>query len=194
MSPKKRVKKVLVDESDSENLENSPPNSTTAASKRPALKKSSKLIVPVECIELSSSDTENDENACPKALSAINSHSKLTRACKRTISVRKSLELNSNVDSDQEPSDSKSNTQSKVSSRVLTSSSLVNQPLSSLGKQAKSSQESSNLDVESKPKKTAHKTLSNKNSKSTSSITGRLNEENDEEPMGKQAKLSISFI
>jgi hypothetical protein len=192
MPPKKRVKKVLVDESDGENLENSLPNSTAAASKRP--KKSSKLMKPVECIELSSSDTENDENACPKAVSAINSHSKLTRACKRTISVRKSLELNSNIDSDQEPSDPKSNTQSKVSSRVLTSSSLVNQPLVSLGKQAKSSQESSNLDVESKPKKTAHKTLSNKNSKSKSSINGRLNEENDEEPMGKKTKLSISFM
>ena len=171
----KRVRQVCLDESDSENLENLAPNS-----KRQAFK-SSKLIEHVECIELSSSDTENDENACPKAVSAINTHSKLTRACKRTISVRKSLELNSNVDTDQKPSDSKLNTQLKVSSRVLTSSSLVNQPLSSLGKQAKSSQESSNLDVESKPKKAAHKTLSNKSSKSTSSIICCLNEANEED-------------
>jgi len=164
MPPKKRVKKVENDfVSDSENAENIAPKLKQTVSKTIDSKES------VGYIDLISSDTENDENVAPAAKAAESSgvNTRLARACKRTVSVRKSLELKSKVALNQEVEDakvatlkSKKTTSHKSASNILVSSSLVNQPLLS----------SSNNQPNSIPETNDHAYSKKKN---------------DEEPMGK---------
>jgi hypothetical protein len=163
MPPKKRVKKVENDcVSDSENAENIAPKLKQTVSKTIDSKES------IRCIDLISSDTENDENVAPVAKAESTSvNTRLARACKRTVSVRKSLELkskdilNQEVDTKVATLKSKKATSHKSASNILASSSLVNQPLLS----------SSNNQPNSNQKTNAQATYSKK--------------ENDEEPMGK---------